>query len=614
MTPLQLEYFNSLRISPYVCPFEPELRVTFGNSRKPHLPGIIRGREGVIKSRYQNWTYDQNIGRPSSTQPRRGGMPTRANRPWLKDREDTTVLRAVPGCLPGGPEPESQREIDALEEALTKTRSSIRREARDDAMEFATALHAEQEKRRQQQDDDNDLVHGEASGLDLDSFVSFIRRRVEGTSGSSDAFARIPMTHFRHWFSLLDRDGNGSISMAEFFAIALFESFEAAGYEAGIYSLLRLYPALFQPGAISRKTVVAFLDSHGFNVRPEQVADEIIGMANQFDWKRRAEPALVDEPINTNATTGDDLLRWFREIVRPIQLHGRAGPKGEHLPTLRDLIHLLAHSHRVRDRENRAAIRERMRLASSLLEDQGGAGTKTRLGFYVPTEQDRLDAEAVARYCRNELGDEGRAQLLAKIQEWDLDGSRTLDLKEFYQSMIISMDGTGIRITPAAMQVLFDSMDDDGDGKIRFTELEQWLDVAMLKLRLALRRVRIFANLSESDIIKLQRAMRELAFERDEWVFRQGDVGDTFFVVLSGAAEVLRNEQNDSNGGENVCLAKLEAGDFFGERCMMKNEVRYAGIKATGSAESEGLETMSITRKAFESVLGPLQTHVPDKY
>ena len=109
------------------------------------------------------------------------------------------------------------------------------------------------------------------------------------------------MRDLRHWFSLLDRDGNGKIELSEYFAFALFESFEAAGYEAGIHSLLQLYPTLFQQGKrVLKQDVVNLLMTHGFTTDAARVADEILQQAQGRDWKRAQHSAV-------KATTGDDL-------------------------------------------------------------------------------------------------------------------------------------------------------------------------------------------------------------------------------------------------------------------------------------------------------------------
>ena len=91
-----------------------------------------------------------------------------------------------------------------------------------------------------------------------------------------------------------------------------------------------------------------------------------------------------------------------------------------------------------------------------------------------------------------------------------------------------------------------------------------------------------------------------------------GDEGESFYVIVGGACEVLRTEVGYS---EPICLAKLGTGDFFGERSLLKSEVRYAGIRATEGKDAQGLETMFITAKDFEHAMGaPLSAMVPDEY
>ena len=97
-------------------------------------------------------------------------------------------------------------------------------------------------------------------------------------------------------------------------------------------------------------------------------------------------------------------------------------------------------------------------------------------------------------------------------------------------------------------------------------------------------------------------------FNQGDWVFEQGDDGDAFFVIIEGQALVLRTEGADDE--EDTVLAELSDGAFFGERALLKNGKRFAGIRAT----SNTLHTMSITRAAFEAVLGKLENLVPDRY
>ena len=61
-----------------------------------------------------------------------------------------------------------------------------------------------------------------------------------------------------------------------------------------------------------------------------------------------------------------------------------------------------------------------------------------------------------------------------------------------------------------------------------------------------------------------------------EVVFREGDEGDTCYVVRTGAARVTRNHRD----GRAITLAELRRGDIFGELAMWGGETRSATVEA----------------------------------
>jgi NADH dehydrogenase len=64
-------------------------------------------------------------------------------------------------------------------------------------------------------------------------------------------------------------------------------------------------------------------------------------------------------------------------------------------------------------------------------------------------------------------------------------------------------------------------------------------------------------------------------FEPGDMVFRQGDVGDSVYVIELGECEVLR----EKDGSEEV-LAILGRGDYFGEMALLSDQTRNATIRA----------------------------------
>jgi len=89
----------------------------------------------------------------------------------------------------------------------------------------------------------------------------------------------------------------------------------------------------------------------------------------------------------------------------------------------------------------------------------------------------------------------------------------------------------------------------------------------------------------------------ERRFAAGEVVFSQGDFPDRLYLVGRGEAEVVRNED-----GTEVVLARVKAGEFFGEMGILGNTPRTATVRA-----ATDLETLSIHRSYF----GPLLAYVP---
>ena len=131
------------------------------------------------------------------------------------------------------------------------------------------------------------------------------------------------------------------------------------------------------------------------------------------------------------------------------------------------------------------------------------------------------------------------------------------------------------------------------------------VEEARAKLLGGLRKVSVFSELSEAQLELLADSMTETSFGKGEWVFEQGDKGDKFYIIIEGDATVVRLE---GAAGRPQVLAELHEGAYFGERALLKNETRYAGIRANSA-----LRTMAISRERFEDQLGPLRDLVPER-
>jgi CRP/FNR family cyclic AMP-dependent transcriptional regulator len=96
--------------------------------------------------------------------------------------------------------------------------------------------------------------------------------------------------------------------------------------------------------------------------------------------------------------------------------------------------------------------------------------------------------------------------------------------------------------------------------------------------------VDVFADLEERELAEIASVAVPRTFERGEILFREGDTGDSCYVVRSGAVIIRRDHASGS--GRSLTLAEFRAGAFFGELAMFGGETR--------SATAETLEDTSV--------------------
>lgn len=90
--------------------------------------------------------------------------------------------------------------------------------------------------------------------------------------------------------------------------------------------------------------------------------------------------------------------------------------------------------------------------------------------------------------------------------------------------------------------------------------------------------VEVFAHLEDRELEEVARVAVPRSFDRGEVVFREGDRGDTCYVVRSGSIVIRRD--HGSGTGRTITLAEFRSGAFFGELAMFGGEVRSATAEA----------------------------------
>jgi CRP/FNR family transcriptional regulator, cyclic AMP receptor protein len=89
-------------------------------------------------------------------------------------------------------------------------------------------------------------------------------------------------------------------------------------------------------------------------------------------------------------------------------------------------------------------------------------------------------------------------------------------------------------------------------------------------------RVSVFSGLTPEQLADLASVAVPRRWGAGEVIFREGDAGDTCYVVQDGCVRVTRNHTD----GRTITLAELRSGDLFGELAMFDSEQRSATVEA----------------------------------
>jgi CRP/FNR family cyclic AMP-dependent transcriptional regulator len=91
-----------------------------------------------------------------------------------------------------------------------------------------------------------------------------------------------------------------------------------------------------------------------------------------------------------------------------------------------------------------------------------------------------------------------------------------------------------------------------------------------------LARTEVFGGLEERELREVAQVAVPRSWRRGEVLFREGDTGDTCYVLRSGSVILTREHQD----GRTIALAELRAGAMFGELAMFGGETRTATAEA----------------------------------
>ena len=134
-----------------------------------------------------------------------------------------------------------------------------------------------------------------------------------------------------------------------------------------------------------------------------------------------------------------------------------------------------------------------------------------------------------------------------------------------------------------------------------------WRGIYLMKLPGAARRMRVLLAwildyIMPPDSVQLKltssAGITQEHFEPGQDIFRQGDVGDRIYIILSGEADVVQDRD-----GKEVFCTRLHAGEFFGEMAVLNGAVRSSTVRCKSP-----MDALSLPKREF----GLLTANLPE--
>uniref|UniRef100_A0A673HLJ0 cGMP-dependent protein kinase n=1 Tax=Sinocyclocheilus rhinocerous TaxID=307959 RepID=A0A673HLJ0_9TELE len=112
-----------------------------------------------------------------------------------------------------------------------------------------------------------------------------------------------------------------------------------------------------------------------------------------------------------------------------------------------------------------------------------------------------------------------------------------------------------------------------------------------------LRSVSLLKDLPEEKLAKIIDCLEAEYFDKGEYIIREGEEGNTFFIIAKGEVLVTQTTEGFSEPQE---IKTLGVGDYFGEKALISEDVRSANI----IAKENDTQCLVVDRDNFNQMVG----------
>ena len=119
-------------------------------------------------------------------------------------------------------------------------------------------------------------------------------------------------------------------------------------------------------------------------------------------------------------------------------------------------------------------------------------------------------------------------------------------------------------------------------------------DVPAQSIIAELKEVPVFSELGSKSLIKVIPSLEARSFHKGSTIIRQGEAGDSFYIIRSGNVQVLLERE----GRPNLPISQLGPNEGFGEMALLTDQPRSASVVAL-----EDVEVWRLSKAGFDGLL-----------
>merc|ERR1719160_1089505 len=109
-----------------------------------------------------------------------------------------------------------------------------------------------------------------------------------------------------------------------------------------------------------------------------------------------------------------------------------------------------------------------------------------------------------------------------------------------------------------------------------------------------LKTVPLLQSMSDYERSQVADGLKSEKFDSGAVIMKEKDPGDKFYILEEGTAEAVKE-------GKAEAVMSYNAGDYFGELALLRNQPRAATVTCTSACK-----VLTLDRRAFKRLLGPL--------